>query len=70
MLFIQMAEGVDDDTWMYHLGKKEYSDWFRNAVHDDDLADAAEKIEGQATDAAKSKEAILTLIKEKYTAPA
>ena len=70
MLFIQMAEGLDDDTWMYHLGKKEYSDWFRNAVHDDELADAAEKIEGQATDAAKSKEAILTLIKEKYTAPA
>jgi hypothetical protein len=44
MIFIQMAEGVDDDTWMYHLGKKEYSNWFRSAIHDEELADAAEKI--------------------------
>ena len=70
MLFIQMAEGVDDDTWIYHLGKKEYSDWFRNAVHDDELADATEKIEEQETDPARSKERVLNLIKEKYTAPA
>ena len=70
MIFIQMAEGVDDDTWMYHLGKKEYSNWFRSAIHDEELADAAEKIEDGATDPAKSKDAILTLIKERYTAPA
>lgn len=70
MLFIQMAEGVDDDTWMYHLGKKEYSEWFRNSVHDDELADIAAKIEESETDAAASKEAILHLIKERYTAPA
>ena len=70
MIFIQMAEGVDDDTWMYHFGKKDYSQWFRNAVHDDELSDAAEKIEEQETDPAKSKEKILNLIKEKYTAPA
>ena len=70
MLFIQMAEGVDDDTWMYHLGKKEYSDWFRNAVHDDELADMTAKIEENETDPATSKEAILRLVKERYTAPA
>jgi len=70
MIFIQMAEGVDDDTWMYHFGKKEYSNWFRDAVHDDELADSAEKIEERETDAGKSKEAILTLIREKYTGPA
>lgn len=70
MIFIQMAEGVDDDTWMYHLGKKEYSNWFRNAIHDEELAEAAEKIEDRETDAAKSKDAILSLVKERYTAPA
>jgi len=70
MIFIQMAEGVDDDTWMYHFGKKEYSNWFRSAIHDEELADAAEKIEERETDPAKSKDAILTLIKERYTAPA
>lgn len=70
MIFIQMAEGIDDETWMYHLGKKEYSKWFRNAIHDEDLADAAEKIENRETDPTGSKDAILTLVKEKYTAPA
>jgi HAD superfamily hydrolase (TIGR01484 family) len=70
MMFIQMAEGVDDDTWMYHLGRKEYSNWFRNSVHDDELAELAEKIEVKETDPANSKEAILQLIKERYTAPA
>jgi HAD superfamily hydrolase (TIGR01484 family) len=70
IIFIQMAEGVDDDTWTYHLGKKEYSNWFRSAIHDEELADAAEKIEAGETDPAKSKDSILTLIKERYTAPA
>ncbi len=70
MMFIQMAEGVDDDTWMYHLGRKEYSEWFRNSVHDDELADFTAKIEDTETDASASKEAILYRIKERYTAPA
>jgi len=50
----------------------EYSDWFRNAVHDDDdeLADLEEQIEEKETDPANSKKAILHLIKERYTAPA
>jgi len=70
MMFIQMAEGVDDDTWMHHLGKKEYSEWFRNAIHDDELADLAAKVGEGETDPATSKETILHLIKERYTAPA
>jgi HAD superfamily hydrolase (TIGR01484 family) len=70
MMFIQMAEGVDDDTWMYHLGKKEYSNWFRNAIHDDELADLTQQIEERETDPHTSKEAILQLVKERYTAPA
>jgi len=70
MMFIQMAEGVDDDTWMHHLHGKEYSNWFRNQVHDDELADFAAKVEDSGTDAAASKEAILHRVKERYTAPA
>jgi hydroxymethylpyrimidine pyrophosphatase-like HAD family hydrolase len=70
MLFIQMAEGVDDDTWMYHLGRKEYSSWFRSSVHDDELADLTRQIEEKEKDPASSKDAILKLIKEKYTASA
>lgn len=70
MIFIQMAEGVDDDTWLYHLGKNEYSGWFRDALHDDELADITEQIEMKEPDPSKSKKAILDLVKEKYTASA
>jgi hypothetical protein len=65
-----MAEGIDDDTWTYHLGRKDYSNWFRSSLHDDELADFTEKIENGQTDPAASKESILNLIKERYTAPA
>ena len=70
MIFIQMAEGVDDETWIYHLKKNEYSSWFREAVHDDELADLTEQIEKKESDPVKSKKAILELIKERYTGSA
>lgn len=67
MLFIQMAEGIDDDTWMYHLRRKDYSTWFRSSVHDDELADYTQKIEVSQQNPVTSKEAILNRIKERYT---
>lgn len=71
MIFLQIAEGIDDATWMHHLRKKDYSDWFRKHIKDDKLADATLEIESDtALLAAESKEAIASLIKELYTAPA
>lgn len=32
MLFLQIAEGVDDETWEFHLRNSDYSTWFRNAI--------------------------------------
>lgn len=45
IVFMQMAEGVDDDTWMYHLRKGDYSRWFEDAIKDKSLAAAAAKVE-------------------------
>lgn len=36
--FVQMAEGVDDETWTYHLRRHDYSGWVREMIGDDDLA--------------------------------
>jgi HAD superfamily hydrolase (TIGR01484 family) len=47
MLFMQTAEGVDDATWLHHLRRGDYSDWFREAIKDEDLAAAARAIERQ-----------------------
>src|SRR5262249_15556329 len=49
VLFMQLAEGVDDETWLYHLRRGEYSSWFREVVKDESLADEAARIE-QHTD--------------------
>jgi hydroxymethylpyrimidine pyrophosphatase-like HAD family hydrolase len=70
MTFIQMAEGVDDETWLYHLHRKDYSRWFKDFVNDEDLAVRASQIEEKEADAGVSRAAILQMIKERYTAPA
>lgn len=69
--FVQLAEGLDDDTWLYHLARKEYSKWFHENIKDEQLADAARTVESDdSVSAKKSKEVILKAIEERYTAPA
>jgi HAD superfamily hydrolase (TIGR01484 family) len=70
IMFIQMGSGVDDETWSYHLGRHDYSNWFRNSVKDEKLALCAEKIEGEALNAGASRKAIFKAIEERYTLPA
>lgn len=69
-VFLQMAEGVDDETWMFHLGRKDYSRWFHSAIKDDDLADEIESIEAAKLDAAIARAEIHKIISRRYTAPA
>lgn len=69
MLFIQMAEGVDDATWDYHLRRGDFSKWFRYAIKDEALADEAVAIErgAEGKDAAETKEGIVGAIEQRYT---
>jgi HAD superfamily hydrolase (TIGR01484 family) len=68
--FLQMAEGVDDETWLFHLRQKDYSQWFRHAIKDDDAADEIERVEAGAPDPATSREEIRNIVGRRYTAPA
>lgn len=70
MIFIQMGSGVDDETWLYHLNRKDYSTWFREHVNDEELATLTEKIEQAEQDPEISRKAIFQLIQERYTSPA
>jgi hypothetical protein len=70
-VFLQLAEGVDDDTWLFHLRHGDYSRWFRDAIDDDLLADEAARVEADDTlDAATSRHAMRDLVNRRYTAPA
>jgi hydroxymethylpyrimidine pyrophosphatase-like HAD family hydrolase len=69
MIFLQMADGVDDATWLHHLHRGDYSRWFRDAIKDDDLGDEAESVQDGA-DAAATRTQIREIVERRYTAPA
>lgn len=69
MMFLQMAEGVDDDTWAYHLKAHDYSRWVRSVVKDAELADEIGRIEQSDGDPVKSRERVRQAINSRYTAP-
>jgi hypothetical protein len=45
MTFVQLLEGVDDETWLFHLRRGEYSQWLREDIKDRELADTVARIE-------------------------
>ena len=45
MLFVQLAQGLDADTWQFHRAAGDYSRWFRDVIKDDALADEAAAVE-------------------------
>ncbi len=70
-LFLQMAEGVDDDTWMHHLHQGDYSRWFRERIKNEALATEAARVEGlKNISAAESRKLIKAAIEQHYTLPA
>jgi hydroxymethylpyrimidine pyrophosphatase-like HAD family hydrolase len=68
--FVQMLEGVDDETWLYHLKRGEYSAWFRQHIENDELAEAAARIEQEDLEPAESRAAIRSAIERRYALPA
>jgi HAD superfamily hydrolase (TIGR01484 family) len=70
-IFLQLAQGVDDDTWLHHLRAREYSNWFRDAIKDEDLASEASAIErDKSLSANDSRLRIKDIVERRYTAPA
>jgi HAD superfamily hydrolase (TIGR01484 family) len=69
-LFVQIGQGVDDETWLYHLRRGDYSDWFRRVIKDEELAAEAEGVEQGTSDAEASRAAIVSAIERRYTGPA
>src|SRR5262245_5578804 len=70
MTFLELAQGVDDATWLHHLRLHEYSNWFRVAIKDAQLAHDVAEIESQlANNAARSRAAVRKAIEQRYTLP-
>jgi hypothetical protein len=69
--FLEVAAGVDDDTWTFHFRKGDYSRWFRDVIKDSDLAAAAAAVE---RDRFLSRDnafaALRAAVESRYTLPA
>ena len=71
VIFLQLAEGVDDETWCYHLRRGDYSRWFRTCIKDEGLADEAATVEQDPRlSADETRARIRQAIEERYTLPA
>ncbi len=69
-LFLQIADGVDDDTWTHHLRQGDYSQWFRSKIKDNDLAAEAEEVEKHSELSPQdSRAAIRAAVERRYTLP-
>jgi len=68
--FIELAQGVDADTWQFHREQRQYSKWFRDVIKDEGLAREAAYAESDASlGADESRARIIAAVASRYTAP-
>ncbi|HWO72483.1 MAG TPA: HAD-IIB family hydrolase [Dehalococcoidia bacterium] len=67
VLFTQLAEGVDDETWTYHLRRGDYTAWLRDVVKDEELAKTAEGLEKRQLPPKRSRDILIDAIGSRYT---
>jgi hydroxymethylpyrimidine pyrophosphatase-like HAD family hydrolase len=71
MTFLQMGEGVDEETWLYHARRGDYSRWFETMIKDEELAATAREIERNGSPGAEnSRKKLREAVESRYTAPA
>jgi hydroxymethylpyrimidine pyrophosphatase-like HAD family hydrolase len=71
MTFLQVGEGVDEETWLFHASRGDYSRWFESMIKDEELAASAREIERNGSqDVAENRKKLREAVESRYTAPA
>jgi len=70
LLFVDLGDGVDDETWEFHRRNGDYSAWFRAEIKDGQLAAEAEAIEHGTQSPAEGRAALRAAVEKRYTLPA
>jgi HAD superfamily hydrolase (TIGR01484 family) len=68
-IFVQIADGVDDATWLFHLNNGDISRWFRDVIKDSELAFETESMQQADLSAAESRGRIRSEIEQRYIVP-
>jgi hydroxymethylpyrimidine pyrophosphatase-like HAD family hydrolase len=67
MMFLQLGEGVDDETWEFHRQRGDYSQWLIDCVKDEGLAASAKQIESLSeVSAAEGREMMRAAVERDY----
>jgi hydroxymethylpyrimidine pyrophosphatase-like HAD family hydrolase len=70
-IFVQIAAGVDEATWLHHLRAGDYSQWVREVLKDRKLARQISSVEqNDSLSGDQSRLEIKQLIEERYAPPA
>jgi hydroxymethylpyrimidine pyrophosphatase-like HAD family hydrolase len=64
--FVELAEGVDEATWAFHLERGEYSAWVREMIKDPELADEIAAVERAGLRPADARTRILEQLRHRY----
>jgi hypothetical protein len=65
-IFLQIAEGVDDETWLFHLNNGDISRWFLDVIKDPELALEAQLMERGDVNAEESRKHVRSEIEQRY----
>jgi hydroxymethylpyrimidine pyrophosphatase-like HAD family hydrolase len=69
-VFCQIAEGIGEETWMFHLRRHDYSRWMREVIRNRELAGAVEDIERRADLSPDQTRALVcAAVEARYTLP-
>ena len=68
VLFSQIGDGLDEETWGHHLRQGDYAAWFRDIIKDDELAELVETLRDRPVAEARRK--LHEAIERAYTLPA
>ena len=67
-LFCHIGRGIDEETWLFHLRRGDYSRWIQDSVKDKDLAEFVRQVEKRSDHAAEeSRNRICEAIEVKYS---
>jgi hydroxymethylpyrimidine pyrophosphatase-like HAD family hydrolase len=69
-VFSQLADGIDEETWTYHLRRHDYSRWMREVIKNRELADTVEDIESRHDlGDAQTRSLVRAAVEARYTLP-
>ena len=69
-LFVQIADGIDLETWDYHRRAHDYSRWIENSIKDQALAEQVREIEHSNASPEDARRRLRQVIEARYTSPA